>query len=80
MFNDHLQRPVGRVRKGLAQVGMAICLLYGSVGRGNLIKTDCPAAIEWSREAAAQNDGHAEFHLAQRYEQGGGVSERRARH
>jgi TPR repeat protein len=47
---------------------------------GNLIKTDCPAAIEWSREAAAQNDGHAEFHLAQRYEQGGGVSERRARH
>jgi TPR repeat protein len=57
-----------------AQVGIALCLLYGSVGRGNLIKIDYPAAIEWLRKAVAQNDTDAQFHLAQCYEKGRGVS------
>jgi TPR repeat protein len=69
-----LWHPLASAGDARAQVGIAICLLYGSVGRGNLIKNDYPAAIEWLRKAVAQNDADAQFHLAQCYEKARGVS------
>jgi TPR repeat protein len=69
-FSAHVLAACAKV----SRAGMTICLLYGSIGRGKLIKTDCPSAIEWLRTAAAQNDRHAQFHLAQCYEKGRGVS------
>src|ERR1700734_3133724 len=74
-----LWHPLASAGDAQAQVGVAICLLYGSVGRGNLIQTDYPAAIAWLRKAAAQNDANAQFQLGQCYEHGRGVPPSNAR-
>jgi TPR repeat protein len=73
-----LWRPLASAGDARAQVGVAICLLYGSVGRGNLVKTDYPAAIEWLRKAATQSEPTAQFQLGQCHEQGRGVPQNSA--
>ena len=56
-----------------AQVGLAVCLMYGSVGIGQLVQNDYAQAIEWLGKAAAQRDANALFHLGQCAEQGRGI-------
>ena len=66
-------RPLAEGGDARAQVGVAVCLLYGGVGVGTLVRTDYGQAIQWLKKAVAQGNAEGEFHLAQCYEQGRGV-------
>lgn len=68
-----LLSPLAERGDDTAQVLLGYCLMYGSVGRGQLVRPDYERAIAMFRKAAAQGNSVALFHLGQCADHGRGL-------
>jgi hypothetical protein len=69
-----LLTPLAERGDATAQVFLGVCLMYGNVGIGRLVRPDYQAAIDLFRKAAAQSNSVALFHLGQCADHGRGVT------